>query len=74
MLIAGFGFYAVGPPDVPLGLHEARATGDEMATEVWETRWRRDQLRYRWTTFALFGGSACMVVVAYLAMRGKDVK
>jgi len=68
MLVAGFALLAVEPPPEPMELHRARVTGDEKYTEVLEANVARQRLARRLLVGSLFGFSALMVVLAFLAM------
>ncbi len=68
MLIAGFAIWAVEPPEASMELHRARVTGDEEYSEVLEVQLEEQRWSRKVLLFSLFGGSAVMVVMAFVMM------
>ncbi len=68
LLIAGFAIWAVEPPQANMELHRARVTGDEEYSEVLEDQLEGQRWSRKVLLFGLFGGSAMMVVMAFVMM------
>ena len=69
MLIAGFAVLGYGSPEAGVELHSARAGGDEAFSDALEQDLVSRQLGHNLLIGLLFGGSALMVVTAFLTMR-----
>ena len=69
MLFLGFALWAVEAPEAGTELHRARAAGDEDYEAALETQLRQRQFARTGLLVCLFGGSAALVVAAFVTMR-----
>ena len=70
MAIVGFSMLAFGGPEASVSLHEARASGDELATSTLEADLKEKQATRVTLIVLLFVGSGVMTVIAFGSMRG----
>jgi hypothetical protein len=68
LLIAGFAIWAVESPQPNMELHRARVSGDEEYSKVLEEQLEGQRWSRKVLLFGLFGGSAMMVVMAFVMM------
>ena len=69
LLIIGFTVSSVDPPAASMELHQARATGDEQATETLEADLKQRQLSRQVAIIGSLSGSVLMVVLGFKLMR-----
>ena len=70
MAIVGFSMIAFGGPDDSVSLHQARAAGDELATETFEADLKQRQTQRVTMIVLLFVGSGVMTIVGFGSMKG----
>ena len=71
MLIIAICLLAVGPPEASVDLHEARAAGDDVFVNVWESDLvQRQRIRLA-TIVGLLAGSVGITIVAFRTMSSE---
>lgn len=69
MAVVGFSMLAFGAPDASVDLHQARAVGDELATDTLEADLEQRQTQRVVMIVSLFVGSGIMTIVAFGSMK-----
>ncbi|MFC1758199.1 hypothetical protein ACFL2H_05460 [Planctomycetota bacterium] len=72
--IVGFSMLAFGGPEASISLHQARAEGDELATDTLEADLAERQSNRVVMIISLFVVSGVMTIVAFGAMQGPAKK
>ena len=72
--IVGFSMLAFGAPEASVSLHEARAQGDELATNTLEADLAKRQTDRVVLITSLFAASGVMSIVAFGVMQGSSQK
>ena len=70
MAVVGFSMLAFGGPEASLSLHQARATGDELAETTLEADLDARQTQRVTMIVMLFVGSGVMTIVGFGSMQG----
>jgi len=70
MAIVGFSMIAFGGPDASVNLHQARAAGDELATDTLEADLEQRQTHRVTMIVLLFVGSGVMTIVGFGSKKG----
>ncbi len=70
MAVVGFSMIAFGGPETTVSLHQARANGDDLATETLEADLEKRQTQRVTMIVLLFVGSGVMTVVGFSSMKG----
>ena len=74
LAIVGFSMLAFGGPEASVSLHEARAKGDELATDTLEADLAERQTDRVVLIASLFAASGVMTIVAFGVMQGSSQK
>lgn len=72
--IVGFSMLAFGGPEASISLHQARAQGDELATDTLEADLADRQSDRIVLITSLFVASGVMTIVAFAVMQGSSKK
>lgn len=72
MAVVGFSMLAFGAPEASLDLHQARASGDELATTTLEADLQSRQVKRTAMIVLLFAGSGVMTFVAFGSIRSSS--
>jgi hypothetical protein len=70
MAVVGFSMLAFGNPEASVELHQARASGDELATATLEADLSSRQMKRTTMIVLLFVGSGVMTTVGFGAISG----